>query len=187
MRNRIIPSVLTITSVSRSSFAEGPAKVLVPDGVPLKPADHAVPKKEPPSALSFQEKNELCDCETVIESGWLIFVEFGNALARIRDKRLYREDYETFESYCHKRWPYGQAYAYGLIAAAEFKSNGGEKKAGTTAQFNRARSQDVIAKLKMALELLKEVEDGVRSGQDRQAILRLLARVKKSFQDIVPG
>lgn len=32
------------------------------------------------------------------------FVECGNALAEIRDKRLYRGTHDTFEAYCYDVW-----------------------------------------------------------------------------------
>jgi hypothetical protein len=44
-------------------------------------------------------------------------------LLAIRDGRLYREHYDTFEQYCLQRWQMGRQYAYRLIDAAEVLDN----------------------------------------------------------------
>ena len=43
----------------------------------------------------------------------------GNALLEIRDSRLYRTSYGTFEDYCRDRWSFNSSRARQLIAAAE--------------------------------------------------------------------
>lgn len=58
-------------------------------------------------------------CEQVIERGLRSYVEAGLALAQIRDSRLYRERYTTFEEYCSERWGMSRPRAYQLITAAE--------------------------------------------------------------------
>ena len=45
-------------------------------------------------------------------------MEVGKALADIRDSRLYRSDYDTFEAYCKEKWGWGKSYSYNLINAA---------------------------------------------------------------------
>jgi hypothetical protein len=40
------------------------------------------------------------------------------ALAEIRDSRLYREEFETFEGYCKDRWDFSRPMAYQLIEAS---------------------------------------------------------------------
>jgi hypothetical protein len=47
----------------------------------------------------------------------------GQALAKMRESRLYREDYNTFEEFCRKRWKMGRHLANKLIAAAEVAQN----------------------------------------------------------------
>ena len=46
------------------------------------------------------EVARLAELELVIERGQKAFVAVGNALAEIRDQRLYRETHATFEAYC---------------------------------------------------------------------------------------
>jgi hypothetical protein len=40
-------------------------------------------------------------------------------LVEIRDSRLYREQFETFEDYCRDRWEFGRTYAHYTIEASK--------------------------------------------------------------------
>lgn len=64
----------------------------------------------------------LDDLEAVIERGLTSFVEVGQALSTIREERLYRQSYDTFEAYCAERWGFGRTYAHRVIEAAEVTS-----------------------------------------------------------------
>ena len=73
--------------------------------------------------LTVMEQTQLQQCEAVIEQGLQTFVEVGNALLTIRDSRLYRLDYTTFEDYCRDRWEMERAHAYRLIDSAKVVAN----------------------------------------------------------------
>ncbi|MDQ3665403.1 MAG: phage N-6-adenine-methyltransferase [Acidobacteriota bacterium] len=73
--------------------------------------------------LSGTEKGSLERCEQVIARGVTTFFEVGAALTEIRDSRLYRCEYPTFESYCRERWDMGRAHAYRLIESAGVVEN----------------------------------------------------------------
>ncbi|GIK39539.1 MAG: hypothetical protein BroJett011_33720 [Chloroflexota bacterium] len=73
--------------------------------------------------LTTTETNKLEILETVIEQGLQTFVEVGEALAEIRDSKLYRSQYDTFENYCRERWGISRPRAYELINAAEVVQN----------------------------------------------------------------
>lgn len=72
-----------------------------------------------PEPLTEAESLALTDCESIIESGLQTFVVVGAALARIRERRLYRESHETFEAYCQERWGWSDRRARQLIEAHE--------------------------------------------------------------------
>lgn len=61
--------------------------------------------------------------EVVIERGLNTFVEVGQALMDIRDGRLYRQGYATFEDYCRERWGWERRHAYRLMDAASAVEN----------------------------------------------------------------
>jgi hypothetical protein len=70
------------------------------------------------SPLTPGEQQQLAELEATIGRGLVTFVSVGEALARVRDGRLYREDHPTFESYCEARWGFQASRARQLIAAA---------------------------------------------------------------------
>ena len=73
--------------------------------------------------LNIDETNELERCEVVIKQGLQTFIEVGEALMIIRDKRLYRIGFKTFEDYCVERWSFGRRYVNQIIQASEVISN----------------------------------------------------------------
>lgn len=68
--------------------------------------------------LTVGERDTLVECEKIIEAGQQTFVEVGLAIAKIRDKRLYRVGYKTFDEYCEKRWGWTRQRASQLIQSA---------------------------------------------------------------------
>jgi protein gp37 len=75
------------------------------------------------AVLSLQELGELERCENVIERGLQTFQSVGLALVAIRDQRLYRGAYVTFEGYCQERWGMARRTAYQAMDAASAAQN----------------------------------------------------------------
>ena len=73
--------------------------------------------------LTSIELTELQQAEAIIERGLKTFVDVGVELLGIRDKRLYRDTYTTFEEYCQERWGFARRTAYQYIDAASVVSN----------------------------------------------------------------
>ena len=73
--------------------------------------------------LNIDESHELERCEVVIKQGLQTFIEVGQALMTIREKRLYRIGFKTFEDYCVGRWGMVQQSATRLIRAYETVTN----------------------------------------------------------------
>jgi len=71
------------------------------------------------TTLTEIETHQLKQCEKIIKSGLGTFIHVGQALATIRDNRLYREQYKTFEQYCKETWDLSRGYAYQQIGAYE--------------------------------------------------------------------
>ncbi len=74
------------------------------------------------TALAAVESTQLAECEQTIQRGLSTFIEVGSALLTIRDQRLYRVHYATFEAYCEQRWSLSRGRAYQLINAAEMST-----------------------------------------------------------------
>ena len=73
--------------------------------------------------LTAVEVQSLEHYERIIAQGIKTFVEVGHALVIIRDERLYRGSYGTFEDYLRQRWDLSRPYAYQLIDAAGVVEN----------------------------------------------------------------
>ena len=73
--------------------------------------------------LNAVERRSLESLEKVIESGVESFLATGSALKEIRDQRLYREGFKTFEAYVKARWEFDRSRAYQLIDASDLKAD----------------------------------------------------------------
>lgn len=71
------------------------------------------------SALTPFQISKLEKLESEIRQGLQTFVDVGCALTVIRDEKLYRRDYDTFEAYCQERWGWSRQRSSQLINAAE--------------------------------------------------------------------
>ena len=71
------------------------------------------------ASLTTREQSLFARAERTIAKGLKSFLEVGMALKEIRDKRLYRQQYDTFEEYCARRWELSRPRAHELCAASE--------------------------------------------------------------------
>jgi len=93
--------------------------------------------------------------EERVQAGLANFIEVGEALATIRDERLYRATHATFEDYCQTRWGMKRAHANRLITASTVLAPMGSKAGETVTNERQARElskvepakrQDVITR-----------------------------------------
>jgi hypothetical protein len=68
--------------------------------------------------LDAADASELARCEGIIRRGLAAFYPDGTVLQRIRDGRLYRASYRTFEEYCIERWKLSKTHVFRLIQDA---------------------------------------------------------------------
>ena len=74
--------------------------------------------------ITLAESKRLIELEKIILDGEHTFIKVGVALAEIRDSRLYRCDFPTFEAYCLGKWRWTKQHCYRLIECAPIaKSN----------------------------------------------------------------
>lgn len=86
-------------------------------GLVLKTGGSKVESAIVAAKLDTKEKASLERHERTIAHGLSCFQEVGAALMAIRDGRLYREQFKTFEAYLENKWGIGRAHAYRLIEA----------------------------------------------------------------------
>lgn len=68
--------------------------------------------------LTSAETDWLAQCEATIERGMKTFREVGDALMSVRDNRLYRAEFATFEDYAEQRWGFTKTHANRLVSAS---------------------------------------------------------------------
>lgn len=96
--------------------------------------------------------------EEVIERGLQTFVEVGQALAEIRDQKLYRGEFGTFEEYCSQRWQLARTRAYELISASETAKGMSEISDKYTPKNEGQAKQLRGLNPEMAVEVMREAE-----------------------------
>lgn len=73
--------------------------------------------------LTVEENKKLDWLEAVIEKGKKTFIDVGMALTEIKDNRLYRKSFNTFEAYCQDRWGFNKRNAYQLMEATQIAND----------------------------------------------------------------
>ena len=117
------------------------------------------------------EPRTLAECERAVERG---FVEAGRALMEIRDGRLYRESYPTFEAYCSERWGWTRRSANYYIEAAEVVGNIGGKTSSQPSVYQAValaplppeQQRELAERIDFATATVREVRQEVREVQE---------------------
>jgi len=75
------------------------------------------------NTLTINEKAEFETLEDTIKREMGSFIAVGNALFTILDRRLYREEFNTFNDYCKGNWGMGRSYAHYLVTGSKVAAN----------------------------------------------------------------
>lgn len=75
--------------------------------------------QHPVAVLTRDEKQSLDLHEQTIRKGLDSFMEVGISLKEIRDGRLWRGEFQSFDAYCQNKWNIAKSYAHYQIKAAE--------------------------------------------------------------------
>jgi hypothetical protein len=97
----------------------GTVLTVVPPENPL-PAPNVLTMPLPAAGdgpLDDREQAQLSTCESSIGTLRLAFWATGRALQIVRDGRLYRDEYASFDDYVEQRWDMQRSYAHKLIRA----------------------------------------------------------------------
>ena len=73
--------------------------------------------------LSCRDREDLAEYVAVIDRGVNTFAEVGLALASIRDRKLYRQEADTFEEFCLLHWAMTARHGRRMIDAYEVVAN----------------------------------------------------------------
>jgi len=73
----------------------------------------------PEQGLSESERTRYAELNVIVKDGMSIAFKMGEALREIRDSRLYREDFTTWENYCCSVMEMSKTQADRLVKGAE--------------------------------------------------------------------
>ena len=73
--------------------------------------------------LTEQETTLLNECEAVVSKGIKAFKEVWGALLEIRDSKLYRKEFRTFDDYCVVKWGLSKNYVNRKLKALDTLNN----------------------------------------------------------------
>ena len=107
--------------------------------------------------LSESERGEFTRLDHIVKRGMHGFLAVGNALKEIRDHRLCREKYKTFEQYVARQHDLSRPRAYELIGASEVV----QQLSGSDLSAN-GRQKVLPVNVRQARPLLR-LEDGQRA------------------------
>lgn len=110
--------------------------------------------------ITKNESNRLCELEVEIGNGVQAFVVVGVALAEIRDSKLYRGEFATFEDYCREKWGWARRTAYQYIEAARTVQSLPENVRNCAQTESQARELAKVEPDKRAEVLEKAAESG---------------------------
>ncbi len=108
--------------------------------------------------------------EAVIKSGWKTFLEVGAALTQVRDQKLYRDKYGTFENYCLGELGFSRPYAYNLMGSAEVSKQLSSIEDIARKPLNEAQLRELIPvpEEKKSGRVEERDQVGERSASDRK-------------------
>lgn len=102
--------------------------------------------------LTKKESDRLTYCISVVTKGVSTFVEVGNALAEIRESKLYRVTHKTFEAFCQEHWNFTRRRANQLIEAATVAEEMGTvvPKVSTSVETKPVQTEPVVTSERVA-------------------------------------
>ena len=133
--------------------------------------------------LNQDERTELDHCETVISMGLSTFIKVGEALSTIWARRLYREDYSTFDDYCRDKWGIASSRARQLMGASETVQDIKSVTTGNTFLPTNERQARPMAGLTPTEKGLIW-EKSVEKAGDRLPSGKLVERIVKEIKPI---
>ena len=143
--------------------------------------------RNPP--LSAAEKARFGQLEILVERNLTGFIACGRALLEIRDTRLYRERYATFEAYCRERFGLSRSTCDQLVKSTQAVETlleaGVQVPVNTPESVIRPVANLPDAGLQIAAWRCVEAASPER-GPTRSVVGRIVRTVKNAISDAQP-
>lgn len=145
--------------------------------------------------LTTDELADLHRHETTIREHVATYAATGLALRAIRERQLYRQRFENFETYCLEKWDMTPQHANRLIAAAEVAANlephgfsvPTEKHARSLASFEPADQLAIFAEATDAAGGMPTANQVSQAAEKRRPPKKKKNATPKPIRIKVPG
>ena len=127
--------------------------------------------------LTGQELVRLHVCEDKISRGIEVTSEVILALKEIKEGKLYRQDYKSFNEYCSQKWGFGANYAGKLIGASDVAEIVPIKNERQARAIKSREDQDKIEVWEAAKE---------KAGSEDKITAKILAAATREFRNRTP-
>jgi hypothetical protein len=87
-------------------------------------------RTDPHENLTGADVEHLRRLEAIAQRNLDTYMDVGNALASIRDKRLYRDTHDSFEAYARDRWGMGDPGGLGVSLSRALRAIAGDELGG---------------------------------------------------------
>ena len=139
------------------------------------------------TALTSHQKERYKICtRTILESLQSQF-DGGIALIEVRDHKLYRQEFSTFEDYCKEVLKISRTRAYQLIEAAEVKESLPEKVSEHIVNENQARALADVPENKRASVIREAAKTGKITADSIEAAASKMSKTVDTDRPIESG
>lgn len=137
-----------------------------------------------PESETQATPDRLDDLEQIITNGKAAFLEVGEALGEIRDNKLYKAKYSSFEAYLEERWQISRAQGYRLIAGFKVAKMSpiGDKLKNLHQALSEKRLNSIPPSLSYQLRKFKTLITRWKKEVDPAVFDNLLREVEKTVK-----
>ena len=139
--------------------------------------------------ITISESRDLIALEKIVAKGLQTFVEVAEALAEIRDRKLYKIEHATFADYCKEKWNMSDRRARQLMDSAEVVAE--LSKSGTTVPPSERQARPLTQlppaqRAQAYQEAVKTSATGTPTAKEVEVVVRKLKpkKAKKTKRQV---
>ncbi len=141
---------------------------------------NAIQKQELiPSPLSLLQEQEL-----IIQKGLMGFIVAGTALRKIKEDKLYKNNYSTYDEYCQQRWSFTPQHANRLIKAATVVEEIKSESIGSVLPQSEAQARALLKSKNPAIDW-EETQKVTEKEQPTAKEIEILIKEQNKKEDVI--
>ena len=153
----------------------------------------------PDNRFELQEKNKnaiqkqelitsplslLQEQEVIIQKGLMGFIVAGTALRKIKEDKLYKDNYSTYDEYCQQKWNFTPQHANRLIKAATVVEEIKSESIGSVLPQSEAQARALLKSKNPATDWIK-IQKKTGEEQPIAKDIEIFIKAKNRKEDII--